>query len=167
VREPCRNCPAIQLFTGLISRILDKSRIGDVTMKRALLIGILASCVGTAAFAQAGSVGGTIGNTDKSVSGGTETEQARRRPKPPRPTSATSCQKIVGTWAWNGGTETVFRQDGSGQHNLGSTSRWTCGGGRAVARWNNGYVDRISISSDGNSLLVTNNQGTGFTATRK
>jgi hypothetical protein len=66
-------------------------------MKRALLIGILASCVGTAAFAQAGSVGGTIGNTDKSISGGTETEQARHKSQPSRqnaPARPESKQKV-------------------------------------------------------------------------
>jgi hypothetical protein len=122
------------------------------------------------AIAQAGSTGGTLGKTDKSASGGEDTVEPRGRPKRERPLrerdNRASCRKFVGAWSWYQGGETVLNQDGSGHQSHGTTGMWTCAGGILTATWTSGFVDRMMISSDGNSLLVTNNHGTTFAATR-
>jgi hypothetical protein len=134
--------------------------------RMATLLGALAVVAATsiAALAQAGSTGGTVGNTDKSISGGGGEEQpAVRQGSTPKPRTserpaANSCQKIVGTWAWHftlGTTETVFRPDGTASNSSGLTNSWTCSGGTIIAHWSHGGVDHIRISSDGNSLKVT------------
>ena len=72
-------------------------------------------------FAQAGSVGGTVGKTDKSQSGVHEEPSFRPEPrtrKPakqagvPRSTGISSCSKMPGTWSWFNGS-VVIRADGT------------------------------------------------------
>jgi hypothetical protein len=127
------------------------------------------------AFAQAGSTGGTLGNTDKSISGERQEPQEpkSRAPRASRdalvPRNA-GCQRIVGTWAWHyvlGTTETVFASDGTGTSSTGLTNTWTCSGSLATIKWSHGFTDRAQISPDGRSLSITNNAGQSFSATRK
>jgi hypothetical protein len=74
---------------------------------------------GRGAFAQAGSVGGTIGKTDKSVSG-SEEEAGGPRPSPKpgqsRPVTARSRNvaiNLAGRWSCNDGGTYTIRQSGS------------------------------------------------------
>lgn len=149
------------------------------------LLGALAVVASTyiAAFAQAGSTGGTLGNTDKSISGERQEEPSsqpksreakpRAAPKEPRNALAsrnTGCQGIVGTWAWHyvlGTTETVFNSDGTGTSSTGLTNSWVCSGSLVTIKWSHGFTDRAEISRDGRSLSITNNTGQSFSATRK
>ena len=56
-----------------------------------LVFGMLASCaMGTTAHAQAGSTGGSVAKTDKSISGDAKTEQPRQRSQHAPPQSARS-----------------------------------------------------------------------------
>jgi hypothetical protein len=91
----------------------------------------------SSALAQAGSIGGTIGKQDKSISGGEEADRPRAAPHPKRPaakaqetSSGHSCSRIVGTWTWYLGTsESVFHKDGTARHSTsGATGKWTCAG---------------------------------------
>jgi hypothetical protein len=128
-------------------------------------------------FGQAGSTGGTVGKTDKSVSGGeesVETNQKRKTSGRPqatgqRKTGGGSCQKIVGTWTWHYflDTETVLSEGGVGRNSTGPKGAWTCSAGIATAKWDNGFVDTITVSGDGNTLFIKNNEGKSFTADRK
>jgi hypothetical protein len=139
------------------------------------LIALLAT--DRAASAQAGSTGGTVGKTDKSASGGEEgieTNQKRKTSGRPqasrqRKTGGGSCQKIVGTWTWHYilDSETVLSEGGAGRNNTGPEAVWTCSAGIATATWDNGFVDTITISGDGNTLFIKNNEGKSFTADRK
>src|SRR5665213_3906868 len=71
----------------------------------------------SSAFAQARSVGGSIGKENKSISG----ESPRAVPHPKRSvakaqetSSSNSCGRIVGRWTWYlGVTEMTFNQDGT------------------------------------------------------
>jgi hypothetical protein len=131
------------------------------------------------AFPQAGSTGGTIGKTDKSASGGDDSEPRthHRRNTPTRDaTSSSGCQKVVGTWAWHAGlgSETVISQDGSVRNSTGPTGSWRCSGGTVTVSWSHGGVDTIRISPEGNRLSITITksgyligQGDTFTADRK
>jgi len=115
--------------------------------------------------------GSTIGKTGKSSSGGEEQSEPSSRPRREAPTTerstGSSCQKIVGTWNWDGG-DAVFGPNGSVRHSLGHTASWRCSGGTVVAVWGNlGITDRITIAPDGNSVSVANSNGKTFSGTRK
>jgi hypothetical protein len=116
---------------------------------------LLVSPIGLA-FAQAGSTGGTIGKTDKSVSGGEDAAvprtpaKSRSKSQGPidRDTSGQSSVSVVGPWRWiadcnNGHWE--------GQFDLVETSRGQF----------NGSFDPIGTISDGHI------NGTSVTFTRK
>jgi hypothetical protein len=128
----------------------------------------------TTALAQAGSTGGTIGKTGKSVSG--DEEQTNQSPKRRRMDSNTgartktsSCRRIVGTWSWPLGATVSFKEDGSSSRTFFGTvgtGRWVCSEDLVVITWK-GIVDHITISEDGNALFVSNSNGQTFTATRK
>jgi hypothetical protein len=156
----------------------------------AVPLGIALSAAGAfAAFAQAGSTGGTLGNTDKSISGDREEHrhseerseeppQQRHIPRPvpfpPKDTAAgardSSCKDIVGTWKWYLGViEVTFLANGSGHTTVGDVGTWKCNGTSVSATWSNGTIhDRYSLSRDGNSLFATSSWGGGvsFTASR-
>jgi hypothetical protein len=65
-----------------------------------LLTAAASAPFGGAAFAQAGSTGGTLGNTDKSISG--DREQPRETTTHPRekPKRGTAAASIGGKWTW-------------------------------------------------------------------
>jgi hypothetical protein len=118
------------------------------------------------AFAQAGSTGGTIGKTDKSISGSEETPVSRRNAPPAKPApafsssrptgAANSCTAIVGTWQWFNGEEAVFKMDGAA-HTATNTGTWTCSGGSYVVSWSvGGWIDRLRISTDNTRIDGTN-----------
>jgi hypothetical protein len=140
-------------------------------------------------FAQAGSTGGTIGKQDKSASGGevrvpTRVQRAPLAPKhhvaarerrAPRARKnhlsearGSHCGKIVGTWLLPHG-EATFDQNGGGRYTflLSVTGKWTCANGIVIVTWNNGVVSRGTISHDGNSATVVNNNGKTYIARRK
>jgi hypothetical protein len=147
-------------------------------MRALLFVAITAAAYvpfASTAFSQAGSTGGTLGNTDKAISGDRREEpSSRQEPRSPHSTPRASqnagCQRIVGAWAWHytlGTTETVFRSDGTGTSSTGLTSSWTCNSNVVTVKWSHGYTDRAQISPDGRSLSITNNVGDSFSATRK
>ena len=140
-----------------------------------IAISHFAFATASSALAQAGSTGGTIGKQNKSISGGVNAEPRSAAPPPKRPatkaqdtSSDHSCNRVVGNWTWYlGQTETVFNRGGTARNSGGVTGTLTCIGGKVVATWSNGFVDRMSISNDGDSLSITNNLGMTWTATRK
>jgi hypothetical protein len=136
-------------------------------------VALSAPFAGTA-FAQAGSTGGTLGQTDKSVSGqrNTEPEQPPTRASrgAHRPTAekspAISCQKVLGTWDWFVGPSVTFKEDGTGGNGI-FTFTWTCSSGNYVLTWSHGYTDRIKLSADGKNLDGKNQNGTHIFASRQ
>jgi hypothetical protein len=115
----------------------------------------------SSAVAQAGSIGGTLGKTDKSASGGDEqidSSVAHRRRPPARHSAMTerstvgSCQGIVGTWKWPLGHDWVFDQNGSTHSTRGYTGNWRCDGGAVVINWSSGEIDHLTIAQDGHSF---------------
>ena len=129
-------------------------------------------------LAQAGSVGGTIGNQDKTVSGGGEADRPRAVPHPKRAatnssetSSGAGCGRIVGTWSWGYGvTEMVFYQNGTVRQSItNNRGSWTCAGTVVNSVFASGDRDRISLSTDGNSASVTTTWAGGhtFSVTRR
>jgi hypothetical protein len=125
---------------------------------------MLLSFVPTAkVFAQAGSIGGTVGKTDKSQSGVHEEPSFRPEPrtrKPakqaggPRSTGASSCSRMPGNWSWFNGS-VVIRPDGTATGG-GLTATWSCKNDYVVMHWSHGYTDRLTLSRDGTHLEGTN-----------
>jgi hypothetical protein len=75
--------------------------------QRALLLACVAVAAlpsGTpAAFAQAGSIGGSVGKTDKSVSGSSETNEPHARPASRQPPTPHATASLSGRWEWDAG----------------------------------------------------------------
>lgn len=125
---------------------------------------------------QAGSAGGVVGKTGKSLSGGeaasprSRPPQEKRAAPAPRKESGASCRDIVGTWKWYlGVTRMVFSSDGTVSNTDGNTGTWRCtGAATSSAVYANRVKESYSISKDGNSLFVSSTWrgGTAFTATR-
>ncbi len=114
-------------------------------------------------FAQADSIGGTIGKTYKSQSGGYEEPSFRPEPKARKPANpvgvprnirASSCSKMPGNWSWFNGS-VIIRPDGTatGGH---VTATWSCKNDFVVMHWSHGYTDRLTLSRDGTHLEGTN-----------
>ena len=135
-----------------------------------------------AAAAQAGSTGGSIGKQGKSVSGGESPPEPRRaapQPAPARPATsrrsetpraaeaASPCAGVAGVWTWFVGGDAVFKPNGAVEAVNGLTARWTCRDGIFTVTWVNGFVDRLTLSSDRSRLSGTNNLGFTVTGTRK
>jgi hypothetical protein len=152
--------------------------IGIVT----LAVSIPAIATASSALAQAGSIGGTIGKQDKSISGGEEPDRPRAAPLPKRSganahetSSGRSCNRIVGTWSWYlGVSDVVFHKDGTGLHPAsGATAKWSCVSGDAVnVVWSHQgtlRTDHMTLSQDRNSIFVDSPYGGGikFTGTRR
>ena len=120
--------------------------------------------VASQVFAQAGSIGGTIGKTDKSQSGADEAPSARPEPRTRKPTkqadlprnvATSSCSKMPGNWAWFTGVTAVIRPNGTATAGPYSAT-WTCANDSVVMHWNHGYTDRLRLSRDGTHLEGTN-----------
>jgi hypothetical protein len=149
-------------------------------MRRRAFIGIALLALSFSAFAhvssalaQAGSTGGTIGKTEKSISGSEDTDRPRAAPLAKRPaakeqetSSGGSCGRIVGRWSWYLNlTESVFHKDGTAGHSSGATGRWSCTGGTVSVvwgDWGNARTDRIAVSPDGNTISVDSPWGGGI-----
>jgi hypothetical protein len=128
---------------------------------------------------QPGSTGGSIGKTDKSVSGGeannppTSTHPKRVDRDARQTSSGQSCNGLVGTWLWyRGVTEMTFLPGGTMQSNVVGpiAAKWTCTGKRtARSMSNDGSHEQYTIAQDGKSMFVTSTWGGGvtFTATKR
>jgi len=147
--------------------------MGSRNLRRLAFLSLLlvVASGGTPVFAQAGSTGGTIGKQGKSASGSENQTGDHRTAKSLSPSVQGAkdppCRRIVGTWSWADGATAVFNEDGSGQHSGGWKATWACKGPNIIATWPLGVVDSMTFSENGNSLLITNNMGRTFAATRK
>lgn len=117
-----------------------------------LAISHLAFANVSSALAQGGSVGGTIGKQDKSISGGEETSRPRAAPLPKRSAEkareTSSCKGLVGSWTFSNGIGVVFKAGGDLSSTHDDGGKWTCEGGMVAARWRK-WTDHYVISSDG------------------
>lgn len=144
-----------------------------------LFLGAIALlALGRIALGQAGSIGGTVGNANKSISGGQESEApAHAKARTTRHASASggqtgsvsSCGNIVGTWSWPNGSEMAFYKNGTaGTSGLPPGGTWKCVDGTVYASFANGGKDEYTVGPDGNSLTFTTNWLPGrWQATRK
>jgi hypothetical protein len=128
---------------------------------------------GSPLLAQAGSTGGTVGKTDKSISGGNEAERhapAKPRAKRERPTdradravgrssgvSVDGCAKLPRVWSWFVNGDVTIKAGGTlSQPQSKLTGTWTCKNNDVVMFWSHGFTDRLSLSRDGTHLEGSN-----------
>jgi hypothetical protein len=124
------------------------------------------------ALAQAGSTGGTIGKTDKSVGSGDEA----KRPKPTHASvrrretvRSSSCSKLIGVWKGALGGDLTYKSSGVVLSTVPvNEGRWSCGGTGITVTWTKfNSTDHCTLSSDGMLQTCTNNAGNSFTRSRK
>jgi hypothetical protein len=128
----------------------------------------------TAALAQAGSTGGTLGKTDKSASGGEERQQEPKHRGRPREASVGTrgdgCGNVTGDWDWkwwSGSTVTTIKSNGTGSQTNGNSGTWTCADGVFSFSWSSGITDRLKLSSNGRRFSGNNSWGASITGDRR
>jgi hypothetical protein len=141
-----------------------KGRVGRVSGFAMFLV-LFALGQQPAAFAQAGSTGGTIGKQEKSISSGEEP----RAPVPARSRSRSQnsaatgqsqqnvsgkgCGRIVGTWKWSNGVDVVIKPDSTADGTDGGRGVLTCDSGMYVFKWQAaGNMSRMTLAADGRRL---------------
>jgi hypothetical protein len=128
----------------------------------------------SSALAQAGSIGGTVGKQDKSISGGEEADRPRSTPHMKRPAAKAqekpsdhSCRSIVGTWSsWASGqfgpNDTQFKADGTITHPT-SKGTWSCENGQYVHVWATfGRRGPYRLSPNGKQLIKIQDGSVSF-----
>jgi hypothetical protein len=109
------------------------------------------------AHSQAGSTGGTIGKSNKSVSGGepeiqnahtTPGRRGARSTRTTKKTTKTGCNQVVGTWTWLIGT-TSLNSDHTVSHSWGNHGTWTCADRVVTITWGDGNLDKLTVAADG------------------
>jgi hypothetical protein len=106
------------------------------------------------AFAQAGSTGGTIGKTDKSVSGG---QEQSRQPQPAKKQTRRAAGPVLtGLWDWQCGNALSFPATGNLQLVEGSEGRLT---GEFISDSGSFQGGKISGSVHGNSVSFVRDNG--------
>jgi hypothetical protein len=149
--------------TGAVGRLAAAAFVSVVPGSLAFIAG---------AFAQAGSVGGTIGKTDKSVSGSDQAPSARPESKSrklgaaPGNVATSLCGKLPGNWSWFNYPTVVINPDGTASAPPFS-AMWTCKSNSVVMHWNHGFTDRLTLSRDGTHLEGTNGSGTVVSGDRR
>lgn len=140
---------------------------------RLIGIAVLFACAnGSFALAQAGSTGGTVGRTGKSVAG----EDEAKRPKPARSNvrrreivRTSSCSKLIGVWKGALGGDITYKSGGVVLSTVPvNEGRWSCGGTGITVTWMKFHsADHCTLSSDGMLQTCMNNSGNSFTRSRK
>jgi hypothetical protein len=103
------------------------------------------------------SIGGNIGDDDRSISGVQEPMAPSQLPNSPelQAIKPMACDRVVGEWSWFNGGTVIIRSDGTvdgGPY----TAKWSCINGKIIMVWSHGYKDRLALSPDGNHLEGTN-----------
>jgi len=136
---------------------------------RLLLSVIILFAGGSLAFGQAGSTGGAIGKTDKSISGTEAAPNSRSEKRTPERANGPSlCDKVAGSWMWrwlNNSAVVTLSADGTSSASNGNSGSWTCAGRTVVVNWPLG-PDALTLSADARRLAGKGVMGIGVTGTR-
>ena len=156
---------------------LQGDRMSGVAIRPLLAI-VFFFARGLLAFGQAGSIGGTIGKSEKSVSGGTDTEQPSVKQSRSGPVSGrhsvaaqspNDCRKVVGIWTFTfeKSFETAINSNGTGSFGPGLDFTWTCSGNQ-FAYTALGITERLTLSPGGMAMSgIDVMNGDRMTAVRK
>lgn len=138
------------------------------TITVAVLGLLLASFATSSALAQ-GSAGGSVGDTEKTLSGNrgtaapraaathSKTEPLRETAAPKEAASGGSrCQSLLGSWSFSNGVGVLFKPGGGLSSTTGDGGSWTCSNGMVAAHWAR-WTDHYLVASDG--VHITGNSG--------
>ena len=142
--------------TSLGSRMRQRASIGI-----ALLLHLV-SANASAALAQAGSTGGTIGKQDKSISGGDDTASSKHDVPVSKHHGSAShslstapaggpCSRIIGTWLWDNGVSVTVNSSSKTTQSDGHTASVLCAEGIYTFIWS-GFATQMTLSADGKRL---------------
>ena len=130
----------------------------------ALVSVVVGSFAVTAAVAQGGSTGGTVGKIDKSQSGADAAPSVQPESKAGKPAkragasrniATSSCSKMPGNWSWFNFNNVVISPNGTATAGPFSAT-WSCKDDSVVMHWSHGYIDRLTLSRNGTHLEGTN-----------
>jgi hypothetical protein len=107
-----------------------------------------------------GSVGGTIGKQDKSISGDgpvdSRTQHGPHAAKNPAMASPSGpCARILGTWRWYNGVIVTVNANGTTTQSDGNSATVVCGEGTYTFTWLRIATTQMTLSSDGRRLSGT------------
>ena len=149
------------------------SAVNNVLIALTVAAAILA---GQPAFAQSGSTGGSIGKTEKSISGDQESNAPDARPRRQRVRGSgsgeesgrgSSCRaRITGQWKWHMGNTISIGSGGGFTSSNGLSGHWSCSGNSITIKWSTGITDWLKLSDNGSSMSGTNNWGVQVSARR-
>jgi hypothetical protein len=113
---------------------------------KSLLSVILLLTCGSLALGEAGSTGGTLGKTEKSISGSGESAPAdRRRPRTPSiPPMQMTAASLEGNWDWEASCTVGQWQGGMTLHAVSAT--------KFSGEFNKGHIGSIAGTINGNRL---------------
>ena len=120
---------------------------------------------------------GSVGLAPTTTGGYTGTSWQALEVTPTQPDSNPNGQEplsVVGTWSWFNGHTVVFHQDGtidcSYNGVIDNTGTWEltdASSRQYIIHWQvGGWIDQLTLSSDGNSLDGYNREGTHVTGTK-
>jgi len=124
-------------------------------------------------LAQSGSMGGSIGKHEKTITGTEpaarpERHHKRAAPKSSEaPTTTRSCGNVTGNWSWFNGGSTAITKDGKTLHTTGEHGVWHCSGSTLVINWDAGWVDRLQLNASGSELSGNNQFGVAVSGVRR
>jgi len=131
-----------------------------------LIIGTF--CVPCVAQVQPGSTGGSIGKTEKSISGGEEARKIQSKNPSARATGS-QCDKVAGSWTWrwlNDSAVVTLSSGGASSATNGNEGNWTCVGRMVRVNWLLGNYDTLTLSSDAKTLSGKSVLGISVSGTR-
>lgn len=141
--------------------------VGARTIPVAVLGLLLVTLATSSALAQ-GSAGGSVGDTEKTLSGNRgaapQRAAAHAKAEPRRETAApketagggSRCQSLVGSWSFSNGVGVLFKPGGGLSSTTGDGGSWTCENGMVAAHWAR-WTDHYLVASDG--VHITGNSG--------
>jgi hypothetical protein len=137
-----------------------------------VLLGALAVVTSAyiAAFAQAGSIGGTLGNSDKSISGERREEPAApaspHRQHTPADTRANTksagggCGPILGKWLFSNGVTVIVNANKTTTQSDGFSATVSCADGVYTFTWPLGSA-HMTLSANGRTMSGMSSLGPG------
>lgn len=155
-----------------------KDRVANCAATVAVAVAVVVGLAHLASptLAQAGSTGGTIGNADKSVSGGEvirsrhHVRQVERRSERHEMVRGkdTVCVKFIGLWRGALGGDMIFKPGGIvvGEHPTNSGS-WSCRDSQLNVTWRSSEIDSCALSADASLQTCKNAMGYSFVRTRE
>jgi hypothetical protein len=132
-------------------------------MRTVTCAAIMLIAVAGAAFAQAGSTGGTLGNTDKSISGERPAAEpaapkSHRSASAPAAPKSSGCGRILGKWLWFNGVTVIVNANNTTTQSDGHSASVACADGVYTFNWGIGSAT-LTLSADARHMTGRDSMG--------